>query len=451
MKKVHLVFILTILFTVSCSESLIEDNDMDNSVIPVTYPMSWNASKPSYEPQTKAETASWSAGDKIYLLINVGTNNITGEAMYENDKWSLSLNGSFGTAGTYSCKAWFFEGQGQTSGQTINMTQNTAIYEDLNGSCVYDGDEVSVAASLTPLLGRVRLAGTYNEKVKVFGLNTPKSFDLSTGTISYTQNYFADTVLASNYTPYIYGKLSDSSNPRFYVITSKSAFTKYCNSDFMKGGESGWLTIPTSASHFGWNEYLDLTIKGYSFIMMPIYREDEGVTKPYLFLIAETEMTEGLYNSVYNLSNKTSKKPKTDISNLDAMSCAVILSSLSSLPFCLPTISDWQFAFGNYTYSGSNNIDEVAWYASTSDGSLHDVRSLAPNEYGLYDMSGNADEWCRYTETEAYYHDIYYYIYKCGGYYDIGAEGCTSSASSVKYIYSFYNSVEIGFRLAIKF
>lgn len=438
MKKVHLVFILTILFTVSCSESLIEDNDMDNSVIPVTYPMSWNASKPSYEPQTKAETASWSAGDKIYLLINVGTNNITGEAMYENDKWSLSLNGSFGTTGTYSCKAWFFEGQGQTSGQTINMTQNTAIYEDLNGSCIFDGDEVSVAASLTPLLGRVRLAGTKDEKVKIYGLSTPNYFDLSTGTISYTQSHFTDSVLVSNYTSYVYGKVSDTENPRFYVITDKSAFTKYCDADFMRGGESGWLTIPTSASHFGWNEFLDLTVKGYRFNMMPIYRDD--VAEPYLFFMAETEMTECFYNSVNNLANITSKKPKVNISFSDSKSAATAISSLTSLPFCLPTISDWQFAFGSYTYSGSDNQDEVAWNSSNSGGSLHDVRCLAPNEYGLYDMSGNVYEWCAYSSSSYTY---YYY----GGAYNVRSGEkdsyvCTSTSTG---------GSNIGFRLSMKF
>lgn len=72
----------------------------------------------------------------------------------------------------------------------------------------------------------------------------------------------------------------------------------------------------------------------------------------------------------------------------------------------LPTEAEWIFAAqgGNlskhYKYAGSNNVDEVAWYsnnmnqASQAYGSTFPVASKAPNELGLYDMSGNVIEWC---------------------------------------------------------
>ncbi|EKA93914.1 formylglycine-generating enzyme family protein, partial [Fusobacterium periodonticum] len=52
----------------------------------------------------------------------------------------------------------------------------------------------------------------------------------------------------------------------------------------------------------------------------------------------------------------------------------------------------------NYTYSGSNNIDEVAWYIENS-GETYNVGLKKPNQLGLYDCTGNVWEWC-YDTTE---------------------------------------------------
>jgi formylglycine-generating enzyme required for sulfatase activity len=67
----------------------------------------------------------------------------------------------------------------------------------------------------------------------------------------------------------------------------------------------------------------------------------------------------------------------------------------------LPTEAEWEYAAkggdgspGNYTYSGSNNPDDVAWYQNNSGERTHEVGGKAPNGLGLYDMSGNVEEWC---------------------------------------------------------
>ena len=75
----------------------------------------------------------------------------------------------------------------------------------------------------------------------------------------------------------------------------------------------------------------------------------------------------------------------------------------------LPTEAEWEFAAKGGAlatetlYSGSNNLNEVAWYYSNSNYQTHPVGSKLPNELGLYDMSGNVWEWCSDWFDSAYY------------------------------------------------
>ena len=84
------------------------------------------------------------------------------------------------------------------------------------------------------------------------------------------------------------------------------------------------------------------------------------------------------------------------------------LREATGLQFRLPTPEEWKFAAQGgengkgYTYCGGNDIDDVAWHDGNSNGEPHDMATKAPNELGLYDMSGNYAEVCNETDDDVY-------------------------------------------------
>ncbi len=75
----------------------------------------------------------------------------------------------------------------------------------------------------------------------------------------------------------------------------------------------------------------------------------------------------------------------------------------------LPTEAEWEYAARggenglNTSYSGSDNIDEIAWYGLNSGGKYHAVGTKNPNELGIYDLTGNVWEWCNDWYNNDYY------------------------------------------------
>ncbi|MBN2664785.1 MAG: formylglycine-generating enzyme family protein [Bacteroidales bacterium] len=93
--------------------------------------------------------------------------------------------------------------------------------------------------------------------------------------------------------------------------------------------------------------------------------------------------------------------PIVNITWFDAIAYCEWLSEQTGEHYTLPTEAQWEYAARGgknskgYEYSGSNDIDKVAWYDETTyERGTRPVGQLTPNELGIYDMSGNAFEWC---------------------------------------------------------
>jgi len=159
------------------------------------------------------------------------------------------------------------------------------------------------------------------------------------------------------------------------------------------------------------------------------------------FYAAEYEILEKDYKLLMGIQiedyNFDKKYPITKISWLDAIKYCNKLNEMDGLPSSydettgelldgngVPTTDitrvigyrllnemEWQYAAdstGKLNYSGSDSLEDIAWTGAITDFSIQEIGMKLPNEFGLYDMTGNAKELCNdwYDEFSPDYYDM---------------------------------------------
>ena len=165
------------------------------------------------------------------------------------------------------------------------------------------------------------------------------------------------------------------------------------------------------------NDEAKLFVEKFSDMVFVSGFENDGDSIPS-FYIAKYLVTQELYESVMGENPSFFKGERLPVENVSFRDAALFCNKLSEKHgitpcytfgysglscnfkangYRLPTVTEWRHAARNkskgyFSYSGSDIVDEVAWYAGNSDGRTHSVGEKKANALGIYDMSGNVHE-----------------------------------------------------------
>ena len=276
-----------------------------------------------------------------------------------------------------------------------DLTTGKTIYSEPNDSTLFYLSDESPGQRLSPPILKVRgaLEGTTLTVNGACFTAIPAEIPLKCGPFSVKaeKNWYKDVVFEGSIAP---GQVIEKN-----IVQEKAPLVPMIfvqGGSFMMGSETGGSAErpmhKVTVSSFMIGKY-EVTQEQYQTVM--------GVNPSHFTgdPVAPSHPVEQVswYDAVTfcnKLSEMEGRQKVYTISGTD------VRADFSANGYRLPTEAEWEYAARggtlskNYLYSGSDNLSQVAWYAFNSDDTTHSVGTRAPNELGLYDMSGNVWEWC---------------------------------------------------------
>ena len=441
MKRTTIFFLVgAALLLAACSSDVEELNPIEDARTLHTATLRLNGTIEHFDaPATRATTADWDDGATIYIQYQTSNGMVDGTAVYNQskDEWTVNYYGNITQGQQTKCEVYYFEQPASTTQTAVSLNAQSAVFADSQASYLLDGGIVTLNAHFKPLTGRFRFKGTAGYQFSFNGLKWYSGYDISSNTLSQQAFMLTLTVGSDGYTPYVYGVFADASARQLSVDSGEEDYVlrKNFEEGVLVTGKSGYVNVPTLQSHNGWQLVdgwkQEITVTGngkkVTFNMVRVKAgtfqmgstsgwNDEkpvhSVTLTNDYLIGETEVTQALWYAVMGLSPTPlgsawssayglgDNNPAYYISYEDCQEFLTRLNQMTELQFRFPTEAEWEYAARGgiksqgYTYAGSNNIGNVAWYKENSGSKTQEVATKDANELGLYDMSGNVEEWC---------------------------------------------------------
>lgn len=452
------VLAMAMTMSVSCTsdDEIMEQPVQDPSTeerVPRYAVMNLEGGKVPFDTTTRTATTDWDDEARIYLQFTVGTKLVDGVATYSNSaqEWTVEYYGDLTEGVETKCEAYYFENAGDATFSNVALTEHTAIYADKAAVYIFEDNTLTVMASLTPMTGRIRFKGDVAQEYRVTGFKYYNSYDIATNSFTSTSGTFISSTQDNGYSEYYYGFFPNESNKEIYFEDTDNhvTFLRTLNEKALAVGRGGYLDIPTIDNRSGWklHKYKEITVSNVTFRMVRVLATDSWsyYQNWQHFYIGETEVTQELWKAIMGTSNNPSnfKGNNLPVENISYDNCLTFIEKLNSktgLTFKVPTYEQWQHAFKgaciskNYSYSGSDNVDDVAWHSGNSNNTTHEVKTKQPNEIGIYDMSGNVFEYVINGSA----------IYAYGGAWSYSSSNCYYNNR-----YSSFPSSQAGFRLCL--
>lgn len=188
-------------------------------------------------------------------------------------------------------------------------------------------------------------------------------------------------------------------------------------------------------------KYIDLQyIEGGTFTMGSDDESAESDERPphmtevRSFYLCKYEVSQKLWVKIMKINPSYFQDPDNPVESVSHEDIQLFLERLNSMTgkkYRLPTEVEWEYAakggkyHNNHNYSGGDILDNVGWHKNNSEEKTHHIGTLAPNQLGIYDMTGNVHEWCQnvydgtdYANNTVTHVDYdLYFVFRGGSFY----------------------------------